>query len=121
MQVGGERELTIPPAMAYGNKQTDKIPPGSTLVFCKPFYLTNSCDVLKSNIQLASSSRSSRGNCRLAVMVDLSRACYSCLMFSIYCELQTKFMGYQKYHLVYPSVNFELHVNLDFPFGSMDP
>jgi len=36
MQVGGERELTIPPAMAYGNKQTDKIPPGSTLVFsCK--------------------------------------------------------------------------------------
>jgi len=33
MQTGGERQLTIPPAMAYGNKKVKDIPPGSTLVF----------------------------------------------------------------------------------------
>jgi hypothetical protein len=33
MQVGGKRILTIPPAMAYGNKQTGNIPPNSTLIF----------------------------------------------------------------------------------------
>ncbi|KAL1743489.1 hypothetical protein HDZ31DRAFT_83363 [Schizophyllum fasciatum] len=33
MQVGGERQLTIPSAMAYGKRGTDGIPGGSTLVF----------------------------------------------------------------------------------------
>ena len=33
MQVGGERVLVIPPAMAYGNRQVSIIPPNSTLVF----------------------------------------------------------------------------------------
>ncbi|TRM69314.1 hypothetical protein BD626DRAFT_473646 [Schizophyllum amplum] len=33
MQVGGERILTIPPAMGYGKRGTDGIPGNSTLVF----------------------------------------------------------------------------------------
>ncbi|KAG5635502.1 hypothetical protein H0H81_011021, partial [Sphagnurus paluster] len=33
MQVGGERRLTLPPAMAYGKKGTDGIPKNSTLIF----------------------------------------------------------------------------------------
>ena len=33
MQVGGERHLTIPPAMGYGKKGVEGIPPGSTLIF----------------------------------------------------------------------------------------
>ncbi|TFK73972.1 hypothetical protein BDN72DRAFT_789920 [Pluteus cervinus] len=33
MQVGGERKLTVPAAMAYGDKGTDGIPPRSTLIF----------------------------------------------------------------------------------------
>ncbi|KIL68853.1 hypothetical protein M378DRAFT_184727 [Amanita muscaria Koide BX008] len=33
MRIGGERKLTIPPAMAYGKKGTDGIPPNSTLIF----------------------------------------------------------------------------------------
>jgi FK506-binding nuclear protein len=33
MQVGGERKLTIPPAMAYGNKNMGDIPKNSTLIF----------------------------------------------------------------------------------------
>ena len=35
MQVGGERLLTIPAAMAYGNKANGDIPPNSTLTFGK--------------------------------------------------------------------------------------
>lgn len=35
MQVGGERLLTIPAAMAYGNKANSDIPPNSTLTFGK--------------------------------------------------------------------------------------
>lgn len=33
MQVGGERKLTLPPAMAYGKSGTDGIPKNSTLIF----------------------------------------------------------------------------------------
>lgn len=33
MQVGGEREITVPPSMGYGNRKTGDIPPGSTLKF----------------------------------------------------------------------------------------
>ncbi|GLB37533.1 putative peptidylprolyl isomerase [Lyophyllum shimeji] len=33
MQVGGERRLTIPPAMAYGKNGTDGIPKNATLIF----------------------------------------------------------------------------------------
>ncbi|KAI4523552.1 hypothetical protein K525DRAFT_361235 [Schizophyllum commune Loenen D] len=33
MQVGGERQLTIPPAMGYGKRGMDGIPANSTLVF----------------------------------------------------------------------------------------
>ncbi|EGO00031.1 hypothetical protein SERLA73DRAFT_180409 [Serpula lacrymans var. lacrymans S7.3] len=33
MQVGGERELTIPAKLAYGSQKIDKIPANSTLVF----------------------------------------------------------------------------------------
>lgn len=33
MQVGGEREITIPPAMGYGNRKMADIPAGSTLRF----------------------------------------------------------------------------------------
>ncbi|TFK44817.1 hypothetical protein BDQ12DRAFT_673624 [Crucibulum laeve] len=33
MQVGGERKLTLPPAMGYGKRGTDGIPGNSTLIF----------------------------------------------------------------------------------------
>lgn len=33
MQAGGERLITIPPAMGYGNKGQSGIPPNSTLIF----------------------------------------------------------------------------------------
>jgi FK506-binding nuclear protein len=33
MQVGGERKLTIPAALGYGNKKNDGIPPNSDLSF----------------------------------------------------------------------------------------
>jgi len=33
MQIGGEREIIVPPSMAYGNKKMDGIPPNSTLKF----------------------------------------------------------------------------------------
>jgi FK506-binding nuclear protein len=33
MHVGGERILTIPPAMGYGKRGTDGIPGNSTLIF----------------------------------------------------------------------------------------
>ncbi|KAG6842165.1 hypothetical protein C0991_001658 [Blastosporella zonata] len=33
MQAGGERKLTLPPAMAYGSKGTDGIPKNATLIF----------------------------------------------------------------------------------------
>lgn len=33
MKVGGKRKLTIPPAMAYGNKRIGDIPGNSTLTF----------------------------------------------------------------------------------------
>ncbi|KIJ19030.1 hypothetical protein PAXINDRAFT_166927 [Paxillus involutus ATCC 200175] len=33
MQIGGEREVTVPPSMGYGNKKLDDIPAGSTLIF----------------------------------------------------------------------------------------
>ncbi|MDR3308078.1 MAG: FKBP-type peptidyl-prolyl cis-trans isomerase, partial [Coriobacteriales bacterium] len=33
MKVGGTRELTIPPELAYGSEDYNKIPGGSTLIF----------------------------------------------------------------------------------------
>ena len=33
MQIGGEREIVVPPSMGYGNKKTGSIPAGSTLKF----------------------------------------------------------------------------------------
>lgn len=33
MAVGGERRLTIPPSLAYGNKNLPGIPSNSTLIF----------------------------------------------------------------------------------------
>jgi len=33
MQEGGERRITVPPALAYGNRKTPGIPPNSTLDF----------------------------------------------------------------------------------------
>jgi hypothetical protein len=39
MQVGGKRTLTIPPSMAYGNKQVPDIPAGSTLIFGNVFFV----------------------------------------------------------------------------------
>lgn len=33
MQVGGEREIIIPPAMGYGKRKMSDIPPNSTLKF----------------------------------------------------------------------------------------
>lgn len=35
MQAGGERQLTIPPAMGYGKRKQSGIPPSSTLIFGK--------------------------------------------------------------------------------------
>jgi len=33
MQIGGEREIVVPPSMGYGNRKMGDIPPGSTLMF----------------------------------------------------------------------------------------
>ncbi|KAF8135779.1 hypothetical protein EV363DRAFT_1429479 [Boletus edulis] len=33
MQIGGEREIVVPPSMGYGNRKMDGIPSGSTLKF----------------------------------------------------------------------------------------
>ena len=33
MQIGGEREIVVPPSMGYGNRKMGDIPPGSTLKF----------------------------------------------------------------------------------------
>lgn len=38
MQAGGERLLTIPAALAYGNKSQAGIPANSTLIFGTSFY-----------------------------------------------------------------------------------
>lgn len=42
MQVGGERLLTIPPALAYGKRAQGGIPANSTLIFGSSLFFRNS-------------------------------------------------------------------------------
>ena len=67
MQEGGERILTVPPALAYGNKKSGSIPPSSTLQFgtcCFDSGLPNKCrcmliDVVSQRLNCYPSSRRS--------------------------------------------------------------
>ena len=47
MQVGGERQLTIPPAMAYGKRGVDGIPANSTLIFGESASALRSLSVMR--------------------------------------------------------------------------
>lgn len=58
MKVGGERLLTIPPALAYGKKGNEAIPPNATLVFGWYSALFDSMWILTCTLQRSNSSKS---------------------------------------------------------------
>lgn len=61
MQVGGERKLTIPAAMAYGKKGSKEIPGNSTLIFGTKTHLIVDF-VTENREQKLSSLKSSKKN-----------------------------------------------------------
>ena len=66
MQEGGERLLTVPPALAYGNKKSGSIPPNSTLQFGTYWFVPKECrcmliDGVSQRLNCYLPSRRSRG------------------------------------------------------------
>jgi FK506-binding nuclear protein len=47
MKIGGERLLTVPPKMGYGNRKIDGIPAGSTLRFGELVNMNHNQQTLK--------------------------------------------------------------------------